>query len=529
MKTTIKTKPVKSAQTKKSSTKKDESKTTSSSKNLGFFIKRLREDRNLTQNDFAKLLKTSQSAVARIENGGQNMTTDELNRISVALGRKIVAISDSIDLEINGGKKLSGTIPTNTSKNGALGLICASLLNKGKTRLHGIPRIEEVQRIIELMESLGVSIKWIEKKTLEIVVSKKLRIDNLDQVAAGRIRSGLMMIGPMIHLEKIFKMPHSGGCKMGQRTISAHRYGLEDLGVKIDTKSDHYLIESKKLKPAHIIMSESSDTAAENLVMAASLIKGDTTIQFAPPNYQVQEVCFFLEAMGVKIDGIGTTTLVVHGVEEINMDIDYYNSEDPTESMMFIAAGIVTSSTLTVTRCPIDFLALEMFKLKKMGLKYKQTPIYFAKNGRTKLVDITIYTSRLAAPIDKIHAQPYPGINTDNLPFFVPIAVLAKGTTMIHDWMWENRAIYFTELNRLGANINLADPHRVFIQGPSELRAAQIVCPLALRPAMIIMVAMLGAKGKSILRNIYPISRGYEDIAERLNGLGADIKVMKEI
>jgi len=502
---------------------------TDSNKNLGFFIKKLREDRNLTQNDFAKLLKTSQSAVARIESGGQNMTTDELNRISAALGRKIVAISDSIDVEIEGGRKLSGTITTNTSKNGALGLICASLLNKGKTRLHGIPRIEEVQRIIELMESIGVSVKWIEKNTLEIVVPKKLKVDSLDQVAAGRIRSGLMIIGPLIHRESIFKIPHAGGCKMGQRTISAHRYGLEDLGVKIETKSDHYLIESKKLKTAHIIMSESSDTAAENLVMAASLIKGETTIQFAPPNYQVQEVCFFLETLGVKIDGVGTTTLVVHGIDEINMDIDYYNSEDPTESMMFISAGVVTQSTLTITRCPIDFLALEMLKLKKMGLKYKQTAVYYAKNGRTKLVDITIYPSKLIAPIDKIHAQPYPGINTDNLPFFVPIATQAKGTTLIHDWMWENRAIYFAELNRLGANINLADPHRVFIQGETPLKGAQIVCPLALRPAMIIMVAMLAAKGKSILRSIYPISRGYEDIAERLNGIGADIKVIKEI
>ena len=502
---------------------------TDSNKNLGFFIKKLREDRNLTQNDFAKLLKTSQSAVARIETGGQNMTTDELNRISIALGRKVVAISDSIDVEIEGGRKLSGTITTNTSKNGALGLICASLLNKGKTRLHGIPRIEEIQRIIELMESLGVSIKWIEKNTLEIIVPKKIKIANLDSTAAGRIRSGLMIIGPLIHREKEFKIPHAGGCKMGQRTISAHRYGLEDLGVKIDTKADHYLIETKKLKPAHIIMSESSDTAAENIVMAASLIKGATTIQFAPPNYQVQEVCFFLEQLGVKIEGIGTTTLIVHGVEEINKDIDYYNSEDPTESMMFISAGVVTKSTLTITRCPIDFLALEMFKLKKMGLKYKQTAVYYAKNGRTKLVDITIYPSKLTAPIDKIHAQPYPGINTDNLPFFVPIATQAKGVTLIHDWMWENRAIYFTELNRLGANINLADPHRVFIQGETELKSAQIVCPPALRPAMIIMIAMLAAKGKSILRNIYPISRGYEDIADRLNGIGADIKVLKEI
>src|SRR3989337_3054317 len=129
---------------------------------------------------------------------------------------------------------------------------------------------------------------------------------------------------------------------------------------------------------------------------------------------------------------------------------------------MFIAAGIMTQGTLTITRCPIDFLALEILKLEKMGLKYKQSSPYPAKNGRTRLVDITILPSKLVALGDKIHAQPYPGINTDNLPFFVPIATTAKGMTLIHDWMWENRAIYFTELNKLGANITLVDPHRAF-------------------------------------------------------------------
>ena len=164
-----------------------------------------------------------------------------------------------------------------------------------------------------------------------------------------------------------------------------------------------------------------------------------------------------------------------------------------------------------------------------MGLKYKLSKNYFAKNGRTLLVDITVFPSKLEAPKDKIHAQPYPGINADNLPFFVPIATQATGTTMIHDWMWENRAIYFTELNRLGANIALADPHRIFIQGPTPLKGTQMVCPPALRPAMIIMIAMLGASGKSILRNVYSINRGYENIAERLNSIGAKIKLLNEI
>jgi UDP-N-acetylglucosamine 1-carboxyvinyltransferase len=230
----------------------------------------------------------------------------------------------------------------------------------------------------------------------------------------------------------------------------------------------------------------------------------------------------------VKIEGIGTSTLVVHGVKEINKNIEYYNSEDPIESMMFISSAIVTSSKLTVTRCPIDFLSLEMLKLEKMGLKYKKSKVYLSKNESTKLVDITVYPSKLKSPNDKIHAAAYPAINSDNLPFFVPIATLAEGTTLIHDWMWENRAIYFTELNRLGANIVLADQHRVLIQGPTELKGNQVVCPPALRPAMIVLVAMLGAKGTSILRNVYSINRGYENIAKRLNTIGADITLLND-
>jgi len=164
-----------------------------------------------------------------------------------------------------------------------------------------------------------------------------------------------------------------------------------------------------------------------------------------------------------------------------------------------------------------------------MGLKFKASKEYFSHNGRTKLVDLQILPSKLVAVQDKIHALPYPGLNSDNLPFFVPIATQAKGQTLIHDWMWENRAIYFTELNRLGANIVLADPHRVFVNGATPLSAAQIVCPPALRPAMIILIAMLAARGTSTLRNVYSIYRGYEEIAERLNKIGARIEIVRGI
>jgi UDP-N-acetylglucosamine 1-carboxyvinyltransferase len=164
-----------------------------------------------------------------------------------------------------------------------------------------------------------------------------------------------------------------------------------------------------------------------------------------------------------------------------------------------------------------------------MGLKFTLSKEYLAKNGRTRLVDITISPSKLTAPPDKIHTQPFPGINNDNLPFFVPICSTAEGQTLIHDWTWENRAIYFTELNRLGADIKLLDPHRALVSGPQKLRGAQIVSPPALRPTAIILIAMLGAEGQSLLRNVYSIKRGYADIAERLNSIGAKITVLRGV
>lgn len=483
----------------------------------------------MTQVEMAEAMKTSQSAVARFENGEQNLTLDNLNEISRVLGRKIVNPSDSIDFQIEGGRELSGSIKTNPSKNGAMGLLCAALLNDGKTTLHNIPQIEEVKRLLEVYESVGIKVKWLSKNTLEIDPPKVFAMENIDRSSAGKIRSALMMIGALVHKLPKFNLPHAGGCKMGNRTIAAHRYALEELGVKIKTREDVYEITGVKVKgkkEREIILYESSDTAAENALICAALFLGKTTIRFAPPNYQVQDVCFFLENCGVKVEGIGTTTLVVHGVEKIDKPIEHYNSEDPIEAMMFISAAITTHSNLTITHAPIRFLELELYKLEKMGLKFKKSKIYFSQNGRTELVDLEIKKSKLTAPADKLHAQPYPGINVDNLPFFVPICAMAEGRTLINDWMWENRAIYFTELNRLGGNVVLLDPHRVFVYGPTQFKAAQIVCPPALRPAVIIMIAMLAAKGTSLLRNIYSITRGYEDIAERLNSIGAKIKVI---
>jgi UDP-N-acetylglucosamine 1-carboxyvinyltransferase len=432
-----------------------------------------------------------------------------------------------INFEIKGGKKLSGTIRTGYSKNGSVALLCASIINRGKTILHGIARIEEVYRVIEILESIGVKVVWTGQNTVEILSPKKFDTKKINKDSAVKTRSILLLIGPLSHFVKSFVLPHAEGCHLGKRTVAAHKYALEELGINIKVTHNDYQIKSPKIKAREVIMYEAGDTPIENVLTAAALIEGTTTVKFTSSNYQVQELCFFLEKCGVRIEGIGTSTLIVHGLKNINKTVEYHNSEDPIESMTFITAAIATDSKLTITHAPINFLELELYKLSKMGLKFKTSKIYKSKNNKTNLVDITIYPSKFTALDDKIHANPYPGINMDNLPYFIIPAIKAKGQTMIHDWTYENRAIYLTELNKMGARIKLADPHRLYIEGGTKLKPIQMNCPPALRPSMVIMIAMLSAPGISVLRNVYMINRGYENIVKRLNSIGADIKVIQ--
>jgi UDP-N-acetylglucosamine 1-carboxyvinyltransferase len=310
--------------------------------------------------------------------------------------------------------------------------------------------------------------------------------------------------------------------------VRPHFYALEEFGVDIKTTDSAYEVSVRPKCPQEIILYESGDTVTENVLMAAALAPCTTTIKYCSANYMVQEMCVFLQALGVKIEGIGTTTLIITGLKEIKQDVEYSLAEDPTDSMFFLATAIVTNSSITITRCPIEFLELELLTLKKMGFKYTQSKSYLGKNGQVKLVDIVTKPSKLVAVSEKIHSRPYPGINADNLPFFAVIATQTHGQTLIHDWMYEKRAIYFTELDKLGADTVLADPHRIYINGPSKLRANEMVCPPALRPATILLIGMLAASGESVLRNIYSINRGYEKLVERLDSLGADISYIDE-
>lgn len=503
---------------------------------IGTLVQEARLHRNLTQAELAKALGTSQSAVNRIEKGGQNISLDMIARISDVLSSNIVTLNKTgkVNFRVNGGKKLSGTIEVKTSKNAAVGLLCASLLNKGKTTLRRVAKIEEVNRIIEVLQSIGVKVRWTGENSsdVEIIPPKRLQLEKMDVTAAKRTRSIIMLLGPLLHQYDDFRLPFAGGCNLGTRTVEPHLVGLAPFGMNViaapNTDYYHATVQEKKVERT-ILLTERGETVSENVVMAAALYEGTTTIRNISFNYMVQDVCFYLQKLGVKIEGIGTTTLRVTGLKHIDKDVEYFPSEDPIEAMSLIAAGIVTDSELTVTRVPIEFTEIELAILQGMGLQFEMTEEYKARNGHTRLVDITLKHSKLHAPKDKLHSMPFPGVNMDNLPFMGLIATVAHGRTLVHDWSYENRAIYFTELTKLNANVELVDPHRVYITGPTKWKSADIIAPSALRPSVVIMLAMLAAPGTSTLRDIYSINRGYEDLASRLNALGADIETIQEI
>ncbi|MCL2783075.1 MAG: UDP-N-acetylglucosamine 1-carboxyvinyltransferase [Propionibacteriaceae bacterium] len=509
--------------------------TTPSPASIGRLIRDARKQRGLTQSELADRLSTSQGAIGRIESGNQNLSLETIRRIADALESPLIVPSSergTLNFRIGGKTSLSGSIETRSSKNAAVALMCASLLNRGQTVLRGIAHIEEVARLVEVLTSIGVEITWSDNgKDMTIRRPEALDLDAMNADAARKTRSILMFFGPLIHESNSFLLPYAGGCSLGARSIEPHLQALRHFGVSVSATEGYYHtnVQPPTADTRHIVLTERGDTVTENTLMAAALAPGVTVVRNASPNYMVQDVCFFLTQCGVQIDGIGTTTLTIRGVDSIDADLSYCISEDPIESMSLATAAIATKSELTITRCPIEFLEIEFSVLgESMGLQFDISDEYASNNGRTRLVDVTIHPSDLKAPQDKIHPLPFPGLNIDNLPFFALIAACAEGRTMIHDWVYENRAIHLLPLVQLGANVELLDPHRLVVAGPTSWHGREMVSPPALRPAVCLMLAMLAADTPSVLRDVYVINRGYEDLPTRLNALGASIEPFRD-
>ena len=498
------------------------------SESIGRLIHDARISRGWSQQRLAEEVGTAQSAVHRIETGQQNLSLSMIDRLAEALEMPLIqsATRGAMNFRIQGDTKLSGEIEVRSSKNAAVALLCASLLNRGTTTLRGIARIEEVDRISEVLASIGVELTWTgDGNDLVIRRPERLTPETIDQRAAKRTRSILMFLGPLMHEFDSFQLPYAGGCDLGARTVHPHMSGLSKLGLSVvATDGQYHATVSKDGADKHFVtLIERGDTVTENIIMAAAGTPGTTTIRNASGNYMVQDLCFYLQLLGVKIEGIGTTTLRITGVENINVDVEYDISEDPIEAMSLLTAGIVTQSEMTVRRCPVQFLDVELAVLDEMGQQLELSKEYLSRNGKTRLVDITLFPSELKAPMDKIHPMPFPGLNIDNLPFFAVICATATGQSMIYDWVYDNRAVHLQKLADLGANVQVMDAHRLLIIGPTKWRGRTVQTPPALRPAVCLLLAALAAKGTTHLLDVYVINRGYEDLPQRLNKLGADI------
>ncbi len=385
----------------------------------------------MTQAQFAKKLNTSQSAINRIEKGKQNISLSTLARISEVLNKPIVKLgSEAISLEVNGGFELSGEIEVKTSKNSCVGLICASLLNQGTTRLRKVAKIEEVNRLIEVMQSMGVKVSWTKDGDLTIKPPRKLNLSKLNIGSAAKTRSAFMFLAALSTQYKSFNFPHAGGCELGKRTVLPHIFLLQEFGINVVSRKNDYSVSVKRETPKRdVVLYESGDTVTEHALMIAALEPGWTRIKLASANYAIQDVCLFLQKLGAKIEGIGSTTLKIRGFQkQPKKNVTYSPSEDPVEAMTFISAAVTTNSSITIKRAPIEFLELELLKLEKMGLKFLISSEYTADNGFTRLVDITIqkHNGTLKAAEEKIYGRPFPGLNIDNLPYFIPIAAVAK-------------------------------------------------------------------------------------------------------
>ena len=506
--------------------------TLETTEHVAAMLKDARSEKGWTQGQLAAELGTSQSAIARMEQGKQNLSLKMIQRLETIFGRSIVNVGkpQMTHLRVEGGRTLSGSVDVNSSKNAGVALLCASLINRGTTILRRLARIEEVNRIVEVLMSIGVECTWLNDTDLRLRRPDVLDLQAMDVEAARRTRSVIMLLGPLLDESAGYRLPYAGGCDLGTRTVEPHMQALRQFGLDVQATAGFYSVQAPPAD-AHdrsFVLTERGDTVTENAIMAAAHRQGTTVIRNASPNYMVQDLCFYLQMLGVAIEGVGSTTLKITGRPVINAEIEYFPSEDPIEAMSLITAGIVTNSEVTVRRVPIEFMEIELATLGQMGQQLEISGEYMARNGRTRLVDVTTKPSVLQAPEDKIHPMPFPGLNIDNLPFFAVIAANAHGQTMIHDWVYENRAIYLTELNRLGAQVQLLDPHRIYVNGPTKWRAAEVGCPPALRPAACLLLAMLAARGVSELRNIYVIERGYEDLAERLNTIGAKVEYFQD-
>ncbi|HUW06399.1 MAG TPA: UDP-N-acetylglucosamine 1-carboxyvinyltransferase [Williamwhitmania sp.] len=428
--------------------------------------------------------------------------------------------------EIKGGLRLSGEIQPQGAKNEALQILCAVLLTPEEVTIHNVPNILDVNKLIELLQGMGVEVHKLGE------TSYRFKAANVDinylrseefRVKAASLRGSIMVVGPLLARFGMGYIPRPGGDKIGRRRLDTHFLGFQRLGAKFDFSiaQNYYAVEANNLMGCYMLLDEASVTGTANILMAAVMAKGITTIYNAACEPYVQQLCKLLNRMGAKISGIGSNLLTIEGVTELH-GAEHTILPDMIEIGSFIGMAAMTHSEITIKNVSYDDLGIIPYSFERMGIELQ-------RKGDDILIpshDIYEIESFIDGSILTIADAPWPGLTPDLLSVFLVVATQAKGSVLIHQKMFESRLFFVDKLIDMGAQIILCDPHRASVIGQAhrlKLRATTMTSP-DIRAGVALLIAAMSAEGTSVIHNIEQIDRGYEKIDERLNKLGAQIR-----
>jgi UDP-N-acetylglucosamine 1-carboxyvinyltransferase len=428
--------------------------------------------------------------------------------------------------EVTGGKRLKGEIIPQGAKNEALQVISAVLLSKSKITISNIPDILDVNLLIEVLQEMGVKINRSSRHECSFQADE-VNVDYLNSETfrkkSGRLRGAVMLAGPLLARFKLAFVPKPGGDKIGRRRLDTHMTGFEKLGARFsyDPGDDYFRLEAPELKGSYLLLEEPSVTGTANIVMAASLATGLTTIYNAACEPYIQQLCLMLNRMGARIGGIGSNLLVIEGVRELK-GTEHRMLPDMIEIGSFIGMAAMTQSELLIKDCRVSELGQIPDKFRQLGIQLEiQGDDIFVPQQ-----DLYTIQTYLDGSVLTLYDHPWPGLTPDLLSVLLVVATQARGSVLIHQKMFESRLFFVDKLLDMGAQIILCDPHRAAVIGlgrVQKLRGITMSSP-DIRAGVSLLIAAMSAEGKSVIQNIDQIDRGYQYIDERLNRLGASIK-----
>jgi UDP-N-acetylglucosamine 1-carboxyvinyltransferase len=419
--------------------------------------------------------------------------------------------------EVHGGMPLSGSIRPTGNKNAALPCLAATLLTPERVTLGNVPRIRDVETLLEILESLGARVEWTGPDEVAVEAGD-VAAGRPDPVLAERIRASILLAGPLLARFGKVSLPPPGGDVIGRRRLDTHFLAFEAMGAHISLSGSDFEISAGGLRGSDVFLDEPSVTATENAVMAAVRARGHTRLRNAAAEPHVQDLCRLLVAMGARIQGIGTHTLEIDGVEELG-GATFRIGADHIEAGSFIGLGAVTESEIRIQDAPLEHLDSTLLGFRRLGVECSVDGTDLVVHGdRERRIQADAF-----GHVPKVDDGPWPAFPADLTSIALVTATRSRGTVLIHEKMFESRMFFTDKLVGMGAQIILCDPHRAVVVGPSELRGAALESP-DIRAGMALLLAALAARGRSVIHNIRQIERGYERIDERLQALGARIQ-----